>query len=64
MKINLICKECNFNYDFEVGELSQDKEMTLVFEHKTVCPKCGAIDKDKLSERGQMQATEWDMQNW
>jgi hypothetical protein len=36
-----------------------DENMRLVFEHKPVCPKCGAIDKELLSELGQSQMTEW-----
>jgi Zn finger protein HypA/HybF involved in hydrogenase expression len=59
MEVNLKCGQCKTNNNFEVGEPSTDKNMRLVFEHKSVCPKCGAIDKDLLSELGQSQMTEW-----
>lgn len=57
MKVNLKCSECKIHYDFEVGEVTTDDEMNLIFEHKSVCPKCGAKDKDLLSEIGQSQMT-------
>lgn len=63
MKVNLNCGVCNTNYDFEVGEPTTDENMSLIFEHKSVCPKCGAKDKDLLSELGQSQMTEWDLNN-
>jgi rubredoxin len=59
MEVNLKCGQCKSNYNFDVGEPSTDKNMRLVFEHKPVCPKCGAIDKELLSELGQSQMTEW-----
>ncbi len=59
MEVNLKCGQCKTNYNFEVGEPSTDKNMRLVFEHKPICPKCGAIDKELLSEPGQSQMTEW-----
>jgi rubredoxin len=59
MEVNLKCGQCKTNYNFEVGEPSTDKNMRLVFEHKPICPKCGAIDKELLSELGQSQMTEW-----
>lgn len=59
MRVNLNCGFCKTNYDFEVGEPSTDEKMSLVFEHKPVCPKCGAKDKELLSEMGQGQMTEW-----
>ena len=59
MEVNLKCGQCKTNYNFEVGEPSTDKNMRLVFEHKPICPKCGAIDKELLSELGQNQMTEW-----
>ena len=59
MEVNLKCGSCKTNYDFEVGEPSTDENMRLVFEHNPVCPKCGAIDKELLSELGQSQMTDW-----
>jgi len=59
MEVNLKCGVCKTNYNFEVGKPSTDKNMRLFFEHKPVCPKCGAIDKELLSELGQSQMTEW-----
>ena len=61
MDVNLKCGSCKTNYDFEVGEPSMDENMRLVFEHKPVYPKCGAKDKELLSELGQSQMTEWHM---
>ena len=59
MEVNLNCGKCNVNYNFEVGEPSTDENMRLVFAHKPVCPKCGALDQELLSELGQSQMTEW-----
>jgi len=59
MEVNLKCGACKTIYDFEVGEPFMDENMRLVFEHKPVCAKCGAIDKELLSELGQSQMTEW-----
>ncbi len=59
MKVNLKCSECKVHYDFEVGKVTTDEEMNLIFEHKSVCPKCGAKDKDLLTEIGQGQMTEF-----
>ena len=64
MIVNLNCGACRTNYDFEVGEPSNDSEMRLVFEHPTICPKCGAKDKDLLSEIGQGQMSEWHMKKY
>jgi len=63
MEVNLNCGECKTNYDFEVGGPSHDENMRLVFENKPVCPKCGAVDKELLSEIGQGQMTEWHLRN-
>jgi rubredoxin len=63
MEVNFNCGVCRTNYDYEVGEPSMDDDFKLVFEHKPVCPKCGAIDKELLSEIGQSQMTEWDLRN-
>ena len=40
-----------------------DDNMRLVFEHAPVCPKCGAKDKELLSELGQSQMTEWHLRD-
>lgn len=58
MIVNLKCGICKHVYDFEVGEPSI-KSGKLVFEIKSVCPKCKVVDKDLLSERGQSQMTAW-----
>ena len=63
MLVNLKCGKCGTIYDFEVGEITTDEKMSLVFENKSVCPKCGAVDKDLLTELGQSQMTEWHMKN-
>ena len=57
MEVNLKCGECKTHYNFDVGEITTDNDMNLIFEHKSVCPKCGAKDKDLLSEIGQSQMT-------
>jgi rubredoxin len=59
MLVNLKCGNCKHVYDFEVGEPSLDENYKLVFEIKSVCPKCKAVDKDLLTERGQSQMTAW-----
>lgn len=59
MIVNLKCGECQHVYDYQVGEPSMDKNYTLVFENKSICPKCGAKDKDLLTELGQSQMTDW-----
>lgn len=59
MIVNLKCGICKHVFDFEVGEPSMDKSSKLVFENKPVCPKCKAIDKELLTERGQGQMTAW-----
>ena len=63
MIVNLKCSQCGTIYDFEVGEVTTDEKMSLVFENKSVCPKCGAVDKDLLTELGQSQMTEWHLNN-
>lgn len=63
MKVNLKCSVCGHIYDFEVGEPSMNKNLKLVFENKSVCPKCKAEDKDLLTEKGQGQMTEWHLGN-
>lgn len=63
MLVNLKCSQCGSIYDFEVGEVTTDEKMSLVFENKSVCPKCGAFDKDLLTELGQSQMTEWHLNN-
>ena len=59
MLVNLKCGNCKHVYDFEVGKPSLDKKYKLVFEIKSVCPKCKVVDKDLLTERGQSQMTAW-----
>ena len=59
MIVNLKCSLCKHVYNFEVGTPNQDKNLNLVWENKSVCPKCGAVDKDLLTEIGQMQMTQW-----
>jgi len=59
MLVNLKCANCKHVYDFEVGKPSLDKNYKLVFEIKSVCPKCKVVDKDLLTERGQSQMTAW-----
>jgi rubredoxin len=59
MLVNLKCGNCKHVYDFEVGKPSLDKNYKLVFEIKSVCPKCKVVDKDLLTERGQSQMTAW-----
>jgi len=63
MIVNLKCGECGYIYDFEVGEPRMNKNLKLVFENKSVCPKCKAKDKDLLTEKGQGQMTEWHLGN-
>ncbi len=63
MRVNLNCGSCKTNYDFEIGEPSLDDNMKLVFEHKSVCPKCGVSDNDLLSEEGQGQMSEWHLKD-
>jgi rubredoxin len=63
MEVNLNCGICKYNYSFEIGTPSLDEEMTLVFEHIPVCPKCGAKGKELLSELGQSQMTEWHLKD-
>jgi len=60
MIVNLKCGKCRHIYNYEVGEPSI-KNGKLVFENKSVCPKCKAVDKDLLTERGQSQMTIWDL---
>lgn len=64
MIINLKCSECKSVYNFEVGKITLN-EKTYIFEweFKSVCPKCGAKDKDLLTELGQGQVTEWNLRN-
>lgn len=59
MKVNFKCGKCKHIYDHEVGEPGMDKNYKLVFENKSVCPKCKAIDKELLTELGQGQMTAW-----
>jgi len=59
MFVNLKCSLCKYVYIADVGTPSLDKSFNLVWEKKTVCPKCGAIDKDLLTELGQSQMTSW-----
>ena len=59
MEVNLKCGKCKTIYDFEVGNITEDKNYNLKFEHETICPKCGAKGEDLLSELGQSQMTEW-----
>jgi rubredoxin len=59
MIVNFKCEICKHVYDFEVGEPSMDIKYKLVFEKKPVCPKCNAVDKELLTERGQSQMTAW-----
>lgn len=61
MILNLKCEKCKTVYNFEVGKLSMNNIGTLVFENKSICPNCGVIDKDLLTEIGQSQATAWHM---
>jgi ribosomal protein S27AE len=63
MQINLKCGKCGAIYDHEAGQISHDENMSLVFENKSKCPKCGAVDEDLLTELGQSQMTEWHMKN-
>jgi rubredoxin len=59
MVVNLKCGLCKFIYDFEIGEPKINNSGKLVFEHKSICPKCKAKDKDLLTELGQSQMTAW-----
>ena len=59
MELNLKCGDCKKTYDYEVGQIEEDEEFNLVFERETICPYCGAKNKDLLSEHGQMQVTAW-----
>lgn len=59
MEVNFNCGECKTNYDFEVGKPDNDDNMRLIFEIDPVCPNCGVVGKDLLSELGQSQMTDW-----
>lgn len=59
MIVNLKCGTCQQVYNFEVGEPDMDEKGNLVFENKPICPKCGAIDRELLTELGQSQMTNW-----
>lgn len=59
MEVNLKCGKCGTIYDFEVGNITTDDKMSLVFENETICPKCGAKCEELLSELGQSQMTDW-----
>jgi len=59
MEVNLKCGKCKTIYDFEVGNITTDENMSLKFEKETICPKCGAKGEDLLSELGQSQMTDW-----
>ena len=61
MTVNLKCGNCQYIYDFEVGEPSMDDNFRLVFENKPICPKCQAKEKELLTELGQSQMTDWDL---
>ena len=63
MFVNLKCSQCKYVYIFDVGTPSTDKNLNLVWENKTVCPRCGAVDKDLLTEMGQSQMTSWYFEN-
>jgi rubredoxin len=59
MIVNLKCGECKHIFNFEVGEPDMDKNGKLVFQNIPICPKCGAKDKELLTELGQSQMTAW-----
>lgn len=59
MIVNFKCGKCKANYNFEVGKPDIDKKYKLVFEKNPICPKCGAVGKELLSELGQSQMTAW-----
>ena len=59
MTINLLCSKCEAIYDWETGEIDFNDEGNAIFEHLTVCPKCGAKDQDLLTELGQSQMTDF-----
>lgn len=61
MVVNFKCGSCNHAYNFEVGTPDLDKSFNLAFENKPVCPECGAIDKELLTEMGQSILTMWHM---
>lgn len=59
MIVSLKCGQCKFLYGAEVGTPKMDNKGSLVWENKTVCPNCKAVDKDLLTELGQSQMTQF-----
>jgi rubredoxin len=59
MIVSLKCGQCKFLFGAEVGTPKMNRNGSLIWEHKTVCPNCKAVDKDLLTELGQSQMTQF-----
>jgi len=59
MIVSLKCGKCGFLYGAEIGTPKTDHNGNLIWENKTVCPKCNDVDKDLLTELGQSQMTQF-----
>ena len=65
--INFKCKKCRRVFDGEVGNVTFSADSPRpIFEREIVCPRCGRLTMDEveLTELGQTQMTELDMEQW
>ncbi len=65
--INFKCTKCRQVFDGDVGKVSFSVESPRpIFEKDIVCPRCGTLTMDDvhLTELGQSQMTELEMEDW
>ena len=65
--INFKCTGCRHIFDGDVGKITFSSESPRpIFEKEIVCPRCGTLTMDEveLTELGQTQMTELDMEQW
>ena len=58
MIISVKCEKCGKIYDWDAGKITFNEEGTVIFEFITICPKCGAKDRDLLTESAQTQISQ------
>lgn len=67
-ELNFECRKCKKTFDNDVGAITfpTKPEKRPEFEKEIRCPNCGVkkIDEVLLTELGQTQLTEIDMERW
>lgn len=59
MFVKLVCEDCRFVFEPEIGNVSMNKRGDLLYEHKPICPRCKSIDRALITEEGFKVLDKW-----